>query len=141
MSEIRANTVSNAAGTGPATLTGQYASKVWVNFNGKGTVAIRDSQNVSSLTDNTTGDYTVSYTSNMLDANHSFSINGISANYSVRGGAYLGTKVDDLLNTNTASFYSSSSHTIDCAYGAYSAGNASALDADTVCLQTFGDLA
>jgi len=40
MSEIRATTISNAAGTGPITLTGQSAAKAWVNFNGTGTVAI-----------------------------------------------------------------------------------------------------
>ena len=45
--------------------------KAWVNFNGTGTVAIRDSYNVSSITDNTTGDYTVNFTTAMPDANYS----------------------------------------------------------------------
>jgi hypothetical protein len=62
MSEIRANTISDAAGTGPVTLTKQSAAKAWVNFNGTGTIAARDSFNVSSLTDNGTGDYTVNFT-------------------------------------------------------------------------------
>ncbi len=39
----------------------------WVNFNGTGTVAIRDSFNVSSITDNGTGDYTVTFTSIVTD--------------------------------------------------------------------------
>ena len=69
MSEIRANTVSDAAGTGPATLTGQYAAKAWVNFNGTGTVAIRESGNVSSITDNGTGDYSANFTNNMGNSN------------------------------------------------------------------------
>jgi hypothetical protein len=71
MSEIRATTISNLAGTGPATLTGQYAAKAWVNFNGTGTVAIRQSGNVASITDNGTGSYTVSFTSALTDANYS----------------------------------------------------------------------
>ena len=71
MSEIRANTISDAAGTGPVTLTGQYAAKAWVNFNGTGTVAIRESGNVSSITDNGTGDYTVNFTTALTDANYS----------------------------------------------------------------------
>jgi hypothetical protein len=71
MSEIRATTISNAAGTGPITMTGQYAAKAWVNFNGTGTVAIRESGNVSSITDNTTGDYTVNFTTAMPDTNYS----------------------------------------------------------------------
>ena len=70
MSEIRATTISDLAGTGPATLTGQYAAKAWVNFNGTGTVAIRESANVSSITDNGTGDYTLNYTSALADANY-----------------------------------------------------------------------
>jgi hypothetical protein len=45
-------------------------AKAWVNFNGTGTVAIRDSFNVSSITDNGTGDYTVNLTTTMLDANY-----------------------------------------------------------------------
>ena len=73
MSEIRAATVSDLAGTGPVTLTGQYAAKAWVNFNGTGTVAIRGSGNVSSITDNGTGDYTVNFTTAMPDANYAVS--------------------------------------------------------------------
>ena len=72
MSEIRATTISDLAGTGPATLTGQYAAKAWVNFNGTGTVAIRQSGNVSSITDNGTGDYTLNFTTAMTDANYSW---------------------------------------------------------------------
>jgi hypothetical protein len=37
-------------------------AKAWVNFNGTGTPAIRDSFNVSSITDNGTGDYTINFT-------------------------------------------------------------------------------
>ena len=43
---------------------GQLA-KAWINFDGTGTIAIRDSFNVSSITDNGTGDYTVSYSTAM----------------------------------------------------------------------------
>jgi len=42
----------------------------WVNFNGTGTVAIRSSYNVSSITDNGTGDYTVNFTNSLADANY-----------------------------------------------------------------------
>jgi hypothetical protein len=46
-------------------------AKAWVNFNGTGTVAIRASFNVSSITDNGTGDYTVNFTTALADANYS----------------------------------------------------------------------
>jgi hypothetical protein len=45
--------------------------KAWVNFNGTGAVAIRASYNVSSITDNGTGDYTVNFTTALADANYS----------------------------------------------------------------------
>lgn len=48
--------------------------KAWVNFNGTGTVAIRASYNVSSITDNGTGDYTVNFATALVDANYSLAI-------------------------------------------------------------------
>jgi hypothetical protein len=48
-----------------------FACRAWVNFNGTGTVAIRASGNVSSITDNGVGDYTVNFTNAMVDANYS----------------------------------------------------------------------
>ena len=47
-----------------------YACRAWVNFNGTGTVAIRASGNVSSITDNGPGDYTVNFTTSMSDVNY-----------------------------------------------------------------------
>jgi hypothetical protein len=46
--------------------------RAFVNFNGTGTVAIRASFNVSSITDNGTGDYTVNFTTAMPDANYAW---------------------------------------------------------------------
>jgi hypothetical protein len=47
--------------------------RAWVNFNGTGTVAIRASFNVSGITDNGTGDYTVNFTNALPDANYAIS--------------------------------------------------------------------
>lgn len=47
-----------------------YGCRAWVNFNGTGTVAIRASGNVSSISDNGTGDYTVNFTTAMPNANY-----------------------------------------------------------------------
>ena len=76
MSEIRANTISDAAGTGPVTLTGQAASKHWVRFNGTGTPAVVESLNTSSITDRNTGLFTVNLTSAMSNANYSLVVHG-----------------------------------------------------------------
>jgi hypothetical protein len=57
-----------------------FGCRAWVNFNGTGTVAIRASGNVSSITDNGTGDYTVNFTTAMPDANYSVSLGNTTAN-------------------------------------------------------------
>jgi len=57
--------VLNAAGSAPI-----YACRAWVNFKGVGAVAIRGSGNVSSITDNGVGDYTVNFATAMQDANY-----------------------------------------------------------------------
>jgi hypothetical protein len=56
----------NASGDAPV-----YACRAWVNFDGTGTVAIRASGNVSSITDNGTGNYDVNFTTAMPDTNYS----------------------------------------------------------------------
>ena len=77
------NTVNITNGTDSITVEGAVkgSAKAWVNFNGTGVVAIRASYNVSSITDNGTGDYTVNFTTAMPDAN--YEVNGsVSANAS-----------------------------------------------------------
>lgn len=69
----------NAGGAAPV-----YACRAWVNFNGMGTVAIRASGNVSSLTDNGTGDYTVNFVTPMPDAHYS-----VCATTSRTGGLFV----------------------------------------------------
>ena len=59
------------APTGSGALVNKQVCKAWVNFNGIGTVAIRDSFNVSSVTDINVGRYGVNFTNNMTDANYS----------------------------------------------------------------------
>jgi hypothetical protein len=61
--------------------------RAWVNFNGTGTVAIRGSFNVSSITDNGTGDYTINFTNAMPDTN-----------YNVTGSANRAASVDVYLS-------------------------------------------
>jgi hypothetical protein len=78
------NSAQFATVTGTAPL---YAARAWVNFNGTGTVAIRGSGNVSSITDNGTGDYTVNFTNAMPDAN-----------YNVVASANRATTVDTYLS-------------------------------------------
>ena len=66
--------VLNAAGAAPV-----FACRAWVDFNGTGTVAIRASGNVSSITDDGTGLYTVNFTTALPDANYASSIQAVRA--------------------------------------------------------------
>jgi len=87
----RMTSALNASGSAPI-----YACRAWVNFNGTGTVAIRASGNVSSITDNNTGDYTVNFTTAMVDAN--FAVNAtargqsdVDNNSTIAGSGALAT--------------------------------------------------
>jgi hypothetical protein len=80
MSTIVAQTLSNGTVSTSTANCIQGSAKAWVNFNGTGTVAIRASYNVSSITDNGTGDYTVNFTNALPDANYSAVVGGCYTN-------------------------------------------------------------
>ena len=62
--QVTADTWKNSDGTE------NYKCRAWVNFNGTGTVAIRASGNVSSITDNGVGDYTLNFATALPDSNY-----------------------------------------------------------------------
>jgi hypothetical protein len=70
MSTLVAQTISNGTVSTSSANVIQGSAKAWVNFNGTGTVAIRASYNVSSITDNGTGNYTINFTNAFADANY-----------------------------------------------------------------------
>jgi hypothetical protein len=117
MSEIRATTISDAAGTGPITLTKQSAAKAFVDFDGTGTVSVKASLNNSSITDNGTGDYTNNFSNAFGSVNYTH----------VAGGAQGATLVDVITaSSSEISIYNLSNALVDRA---------------TVCLVHHGDLA
>ena len=70
MSTIKANDLTNTTGGIPTVKGQKLIPTAWVNFNGTGTVAIRDSENVSSITDSSIGNFVVNLVTNMADANY-----------------------------------------------------------------------
>jgi hypothetical protein len=68
MSTIRVDNFGPSAGG--TTYSARGIAKAWVNFNGTGTIAARDSENVSSLTDNGTGQYGVNFTNSFANTNY-----------------------------------------------------------------------
>jgi hypothetical protein len=69
MSVIRVDNFGPSSGG--TTYSARGIAKAWVNFNGTGTIASRDSENVSSLTDNGTGNYDVNFTSSFAATDYS----------------------------------------------------------------------
>ena len=74
MSTIKANDIQNATGGIPTVKGQKLIPTAWVNFNGTGTVAIRDSENVSSITDIGVGIFTANFTATMADSNYTVNV-------------------------------------------------------------------
>lgn len=64
MSTLKVNTIQDTSGNT------RFTARAWVNFNGTGTVAIRASGGVSSITDNGSGDYTVNWSTSFGNTNY-----------------------------------------------------------------------
>ena len=69
-SSVVVNSTATGFAIGTGGINGAQLAKAWVNFNGTGTVAIRDSYNVSSISDLGTGEYTVNYSTAFSNANY-----------------------------------------------------------------------
>lgn len=140
MSEIKVDTLTGKTSAGNITVTSeggaatqslqQGLAKAWVNFDGTGTVAVRDSANITSLSDNGTADYTISYASSL--ANDDYSISGISAN--------MGSTMSQIWIANSA-YIASGSFRMLCLYVSNTAGGGGAADQTFVSVQIQGDLA
>ena len=119
---VQSDTFKNKAGTR------EYGRcTAWVNFNGTGTVAIRDSLNVSSITDNGTGKYTVNFEQNMNDTN-----------YSVTGGV---SKFDSNNDANTHINFGTTTLLKTISYVPVALGvgsGAGSIDSPMVSIQIFG---
>lgn len=112
--------LSTASGSAPS-----YSARAWVNFNGTGTVAIRESGNVSSVTDNSTGDYTINFTTALTDANYSLNVTTSNPSSGAAGSGPVSLFITNGTNTRVApttsaarflTFNYNASALIDCEY-------------------------
>lgn len=121
MSTLRVSTLQDTAGSNSSTPS-QIANgiaKAWVNFNGTGTVAIRASYNVSSITDFGTAEYQANFASALVDANYTTQV-------TASGNTYSGISMYYIVS-NTAS-----ATRVNAGYMPYSA--AGFYDCPTVCV-------
>jgi len=73
MSTLNVSNITDGTTTVGTSYVVNGSAKAWVNFNGTGTIAARDSQNVSGLVDNGTGDYTINFSSSFSSVNYASS--------------------------------------------------------------------
>jgi len=107
----------------------QFTAKFWINFNGTGSIAIRDSHNISSIADNAAGRYSVNIDNNVANVNYAVTA-------AVNDGNALparSTHSAHIANQEVGSFE------VYTGYGSTTSSNGAAADASTVNLIGFGD--
>ena len=129
MSTLKVNTIQDSSGSNASTTEqiNQGRAKAWIHFDGQDTVAIRDSFNVSTLTDNGTGDYTISFTTAMANTNYAVATTQPAQHNFTQ--AILGIEQDHSNAFATGSIRVQSVKT----------GNNAAVDRDVQCVVIFGD--
>ena len=102
-SELRVNTLKDASGNNSiaTSFVANGSAKVWSNLNGTGTIALRDSFNVGSATDQGTGDYTINFTNNMNNDDYSVSANAGDSSKSYPRICACGTTADSGFATSS----------------------------------------
>jgi len=134
-------TIVGEGGTNTTNLQ-QGLAKCWVNFNGTGTIATRDSFNESTLTDTDTGDYRVNFTSSMSSVNYTATTSGKASESHARGGAHVGAfQVGNNYGNDTDAAYTAAYFRIGSAAASSSSENGSIQDIDAIDLTIHGDLA
>ena len=115
MSTLKVNTIQTTSGVEV------YMAKAWVNFNGNGTVAIRGSGNVSSITDLATGRYRVNFTTAMPDANYAVHEQHSSGIAQTVGGG---------ITPQISTVYTQTASSVNVQYGYYTGSSNTVADSD-----------
>jgi hypothetical protein len=131
-SQLKVDTLTGVTTAGSIVVTGegnstttnlqQGLAKSWINFNGTGTIAITDSFNMTSITDNGTGDYTVTIANDMN-----------AGNYAVATAGRQTTDTDERLRIDNIA---TSSHNVTNLKG-----DGTKFDTTIICCTHHGDLA
>ena len=114
------------------------SAKAWVNFNGTGTIAVRDSLNHSSLTDNGTGNHDTSFSASFNNANYSVATNSVAESNHPRGVYGVGVAIS---SGGTAVSMTTSAIRLYSNYNASSSSDGAAWDNQINLLNFMGDLA
>tara|TARA_R100000406_G_scaffold30475_1_gene19840 strand:+ start:1209 stop:1646 length:438 start_codon:yes stop_codon:yes gene_type:complete len=139
---LKADTLTHStAGSLATNYVVEGSAKMVTNYDHASAV-VRSSTNVSSVADDATGKFTISYTSSMNDANYSPSAVCLTDFNSNRAGNFVGLRITDNGIPNARSnAFATGTLAIDTAYASNGSSNAAAVDNDANCVQVFGDLA
>ena len=142
LGKIKADTLEHSTA---GSLDTQYvvngSSKAWVNFNGTGTIASRDSLNISGLTDNATGHYTVTVSSAMANNDFAVTTTGFTEISAGRVGLFAGLRTNNLSADTPSIYFTTTSIQMGSGYASASTSNGAISDCDTLCADIKGDLA
>ena len=140
MSEIITNKLTGKTAAGNVTITSEGGSatiqlqqgvaKAWLNLNGTGTIATRDSFNVSGVVDNGLGNYTTSFTSSFDNTDYSH------AHTNITDSGQFGLTTNTNFSQATGSIQQRNGY-----WSGVSSANGSSGDVDYFYIQEFGDLA
>ena len=114
------------------------SAKSWVNFNGTGTIASRDSLNVSGLVDNAVGDYTCTYTSSMGNSDYVNSSVAMCEDANARGPFALGVRID---GTGVPTTHTTTATRYEYLYGSSAGADGGTQDTPHLYIIVHGDLA
>ena len=150
-SQLKVDTLTGVTTAGSIVVTGegnstttnlqQGLAKCWINFNGKDTIATRDSLNISGLTDNATGHYTVTVSSAMANNDFAVSTTGFTELSAGRVGLFAGLRTNDLGSGTPSIYFATTSIQMGCGYASTASSNGGMTDSDTLCADIKGDLA
>jgi len=137
--KIIADTIETGAGADiPTSYVVNGSAKAWINYNGQGTIAVRDSLNHSSLTDNGTGNHDTSFSASFNNANYSVATNNVAEINHARGAYGVGVAI---AGSGTAILMTTSAIRLYSNYNASSTSNGGGVDHNLNLLNFMGDLA
>lgn len=139
MSTLRLDTIQDQSGSNASTPSEIFSgrAKAWVNFNGQGTVAIRASFNVSSITDLGTGRYTINFTTAMPDTNYCWSCSTIGYDTSEGIMAVAANSSGNSTNYPPTSLLNTGYFSVQTPFQADTTGRYLLFDAGGVCVAIF----
>jgi hypothetical protein len=132
MSTLNVSNITDGTTTVGTSYVVNGSAKAWINFDGTGTPAARDSENIASITDNGTGNYTLNFTSDMANGNYNATTN-----------ARLWSLASDEYRVTTVRTFAAGSIQVETLEPYLGGGSADLriVDSDINCVSVLGSLA